>query len=273
MTAEVAILNKNAVALAADSAVTLRQPDGPKVYHTNKLFMLPKYEPVGAMVYGHAEFMGVPWELAIKVYRNHLGRSTFPTVEKYAGDILDFLRRERTLFPSSAQDEVFLSMTRGFLLHIRRQTDERIKRHLSAVGRLSLAEAQEFLREVVHSERQLLARQRYVGTLRSRVADFRRRYAGAIERIIRDVFKRFPVRSVRPLLVETTVDAICKDAYWPSDTGLVIAGFGREQNFPSMCCYRLNAIISGRVRFSPIRPKNTDIDLKNTSGCRRVCTD
>jgi hypothetical protein len=53
MTAEIAIVNKNAVALAADSAVTLRDPSTSKIYNTaNKLFMLSKFEPVGIMIYG-----------------------------------------------------------------------------------------------------------------------------------------------------------------------------------------------------------------------------
>ena len=44
MTAEIAILNRNAVALAADSAVTLQLPGGQKIHKTvNKLFMLSKY--------------------------------------------------------------------------------------------------------------------------------------------------------------------------------------------------------------------------------------
>jgi len=66
MTAEVAILNRNAVALAADSAVTLRLPSGTKIYQTNKLFALSKYEPVAVMVYGSADFMGIPWETIVK---------------------------------------------------------------------------------------------------------------------------------------------------------------------------------------------------------------
>jgi hypothetical protein len=50
MTAEIAIINKNAVALAADSAVTLRDPQSPKIYNTaNKVFMLSKFHPVGIM--------------------------------------------------------------------------------------------------------------------------------------------------------------------------------------------------------------------------------
>jgi hypothetical protein len=47
MTAEIAIV---AVALAADSAVTLRDPNNSKICNTaNKLFMLSKFEPVGIM--------------------------------------------------------------------------------------------------------------------------------------------------------------------------------------------------------------------------------
>jgi len=67
MTAEIAILNKNGVALASDSAVTIQKPGTQKIYNTaNKLFMLSKYHPVGVMVYGMAELMGIPWETVIK---------------------------------------------------------------------------------------------------------------------------------------------------------------------------------------------------------------
>src|SRR5438067_13845178 len=75
LTAEIAILNKGAVALAADSAVTIQIGGGQKIYNTvNKLFTLSKYQPVGAMIYGNSEFMGVPWESIIKEYRRELGK-------------------------------------------------------------------------------------------------------------------------------------------------------------------------------------------------------
>ena len=60
MTAEIVIMNKSAVALAADSAVTVGCERGEKIYNTiNKLFMLSKYHPVGIMVYGSAGLIGV----------------------------------------------------------------------------------------------------------------------------------------------------------------------------------------------------------------------
>ena len=56
MTAEIVIMNKLRVALAADSAVTVQTQTGQKIYNTvNKLFTLSKYEPVGIMVFGSAD--------------------------------------------------------------------------------------------------------------------------------------------------------------------------------------------------------------------------
>jgi hypothetical protein len=54
MTAEVAVLNRYAVALAADSAVTAEGADGAvQVFQSvNKMFALSYRHPVGIMVYG-----------------------------------------------------------------------------------------------------------------------------------------------------------------------------------------------------------------------------
>ena len=59
MTAEVAVMNKQAIALAADSAVTFPQEMGRKIFPSaSKIFTLSKYEPVGVMIYGNASLMG-----------------------------------------------------------------------------------------------------------------------------------------------------------------------------------------------------------------------
>src|SRR5262249_30350548 len=87
MTAEMAILNREAVALAADSAVTVSSHRGQKIWNTaNKLFALSKFEPVGIMVYGHADLCGVPWETIIKCYREERYNQSFKTLPEYVDD-------------------------------------------------------------------------------------------------------------------------------------------------------------------------------------------
>ena len=112
MTAEIAVFNRNAVALAADSAITVG--DGGKIYNTaNKLFTLSKYQPGGVMVYGNATIMGMPWETVIKTYRDRLGRKSFPRLNEYASDFLKFLESALDLFPADQQEKYFLFIIRA----------------------------------------------------------------------------------------------------------------------------------------------------------------
>lgn len=91
MTAEVAILNREAVALAADSAVTFMGLEGRKIYNTNKLFALSMTEPIAVMVYGTGSFGPVPWETVVKEYRRQLESKQYDTVEEYASDFIQHL--------------------------------------------------------------------------------------------------------------------------------------------------------------------------------------
>jgi len=92
MTAVVAILNKQAVALAADSAVTIGDSNNHKIFNkANKVFTLSKFHPVGIMIYNSASFMSTPWETIIKVYRVQLGEKCFPKLKDYQQDFIEFL--------------------------------------------------------------------------------------------------------------------------------------------------------------------------------------
>ena len=100
MTAEVAILNKLGVALAADSTVTI----GDKTYDTtNKLFALSKYHPVGILVYNSMELTTLPVEVIIKNYRSHLSRRSKPNLSEYS---IDFIRYVKTKLPIGKNEQI-----------------------------------------------------------------------------------------------------------------------------------------------------------------------
>ncbi|HUT85337.1 MAG TPA: hypothetical protein VMW66_00705, partial [Elusimicrobiales bacterium] len=96
MTAEIAIFNKSAVALAADSAVTVGFGNKRKIYNSaNKLFALSKHAPVGVMIYGSAEYKGAPWETLIKMFRHQLGTKKFNTLKEYGNYFLKFIESQK----------------------------------------------------------------------------------------------------------------------------------------------------------------------------------
>jgi hypothetical protein len=109
MTAEIAIMNKSALALAADSAVSIPYGKGFKIYNTHKLFSLCEASPVGIMVYENADLMSVPWETIIKQYRKDSdGAAPLDTLEEYGAHFISYLNNTPLLFPEAIQDDIAL---------------------------------------------------------------------------------------------------------------------------------------------------------------------
>lgn len=102
MTSEVLILNKHAIILGADSAVTTSGAESGQSRYSksaNKIFEITQNGSVAATIYGNSHIDLVPWELAIKLFRRHLGKTTFSKVGEYSTELLKFLRANDTLFP------------------------------------------------------------------------------------------------------------------------------------------------------------------------------
>ncbi|MFW5879722.1 MAG: hypothetical protein ACOCUV_02750 [bacterium] len=108
MTAVVGILNKQGIAIAADSAVTVANMQKRKVYNSaNKLFTISKYYPVGVAICNNAQFMGIPWEILIKEYRKQLGKVNFETLEQYIDNFLGWLNNQDYVNFKSSNEYLF----------------------------------------------------------------------------------------------------------------------------------------------------------------------
>ena len=102
--------------MAADSAVTIGVDGGAKIYNTvNKLFGLSKFEPVGTMVWGNADFLGVPWETIIKAFRRKQGKTSYAKLEQYADAFLKFLTNNEVFFPKESQEAAARSILNALL--------------------------------------------------------------------------------------------------------------------------------------------------------------
>ena len=103
MTSEVVMLNKDAVVLAADSAVTTGRDPHPRYSKAaNKIFDICVHGNVAATIYSLAEIDGVPWELTLKLFRE-FDKATpqRPHLEGYVDALIAFLNGNASLFPPS----------------------------------------------------------------------------------------------------------------------------------------------------------------------------
>lgn len=105
MTAVVGILNKRGVALAADSAVTRsRVYQGDRVKkitkNGNKLIRISEITPISVMITGNADFLRNPWDIIIRRYRQERGDIPHSTVEACVHDLFDYISSNNILWSS-----------------------------------------------------------------------------------------------------------------------------------------------------------------------------
>jgi hypothetical protein len=253
VTAEIAILNKLGVALAADSAVTVEagsHGEVKKIYNTtNKLFSLSKYQPVGVMVYGSAQLLRVPWEVIIKVYREGLGSRHFATLREYSDDLVAFLHR---FFKAADQESYFFRVVAGYFHNvILSEIDANVKKVTDEKRRISKAQIAEITREVIASHhRQLDELETLACFPRGFGARLRNKYATVLERAIREFFAKLPVKPTSHRQLHAIAERLfTSDIFFSSETsGVVVAGFGENEIFPSLYSISVNGVVGGRLK-------------------------
>ena len=244
MTAEVAVLNRSAVALAADSAVTVSSQSSAKVYNTvNKLFTLSKFHPIGIMVYGNAEYMGVPWETIIKLYREHIDRTLLDTVNDFAEDFIAFVKKSIPVTDDDQRRRVLQIWNSYF-----ESLNSRIRAELldeAASHALSQKEAAAIFLRVLKREAAALRRNKQLPQYSSvTISDVVKKYAKEIKAATAAHFRgrRF-TPAISKLLSECAGLVIINDDFRFSTSGVVVAGFGKKELFPGI--YR--SLCSGTI--------------------------
>ena len=249
MTAEVALLNNAAVALAADSAMTLRSSG--KTYSVQKLFALSKEHAVGVMVYNNSEFMGIPWETLINMYREVLDDEPRPTVERYLDEFLSFIvhKRFKTRNHEFANvlhmaDAPFREVARNALEH---------PNGTNALGE-EIRKAREWLQNA-ESTKSLTNKQ---------VSNFLSSYRDQFNESIEQAFGEFELTArTKRSLFGLLRDLLKSDVPTPNHSGLVIAGFGSEEFFPTLIAVTIEGTVGGKLKFD--RRQKIDISRDGQS--------
>jgi len=261
MTAEIAIMNKQGVALAADSAVTVEDHSHPDSYRenrsktfnaVNKLFMLSDEAPVGLMVFGGAEVTGLPWETAVKAFRSRLGLATYDYLELYLDEFLLFLEGTPELFPRSEQETDFLRLVSSYfngkiLASIRSRVGETIEVEGFIKEGQVRAIVNQSIREV-HLE--LGSEPMLSGFDASYEAKLKLEYSSQIDLLIGEIFEKLPIGKTNRDRLEQISAMLMTRNIWPeTKSGIVVAGFGEKEYKPSIIQCDVQGVACDRVKY------------------------
>lgn len=246
MTAEIAVLNKYGIALAADSAVSIGTS---KIYNSaNKLFALTKHHPVGVMVYGNAHFMGIPWETIIKYYRlNVLKDRQLPTISDYMEEFLGFLSTS-PIFTEEGEAEYVRQLVSVTLYKLIKNIKGRVDGVIHEEGKISKQNTEKLVNQLV---REWLAQQNEVPAAfpRGVRAMLEKKYAKVIQAIATEMFQNLPVSSrLQSTVRSALLEGIGREMNTLSPSGLVVAGFGEDEVFPSVSSRRIDGKIGRHLR-------------------------
>ncbi|MGE5329894.1 MAG: hypothetical protein ACM3KR_10355 [Deltaproteobacteria bacterium] len=255
MTAEIGILNKSAVALAADSAVTIRTAEGYKIYNTaNKLFSLSKYHPVGIMIYGNSELMGIPWETIIKSYRCEANEKSFEHISNYAEDFINNLEHNHYLFDEGVQKSYFNNTVFNYLSDMKRKVEYLLKTNddLSVV-----------LNAVISSEYEELIEAEYLPFYPENYKHIIiTKYAEELKKIITNLFNNIDMNEdYIKAIINLCGEIFIKNKFSSNYSGVVIAGFGSKDIFPSLINYKMEGILNNKLKC--IQVQREDITFSN----------
>jgi hypothetical protein len=252
MTAVIGILNKSAVAIAADSAATITSSNGRKIYNTaNKIFRLSKFHPVGISIYNSANFMSTPWEIIIKEYRRQLGDKSFPILENYQADFFEYLN-SRNFF--SSDDDLIL-----YLKSFCAQTLE------SLIGEIVLPPD---FNTLANSNQNDLINKLIINKLNESILNIKQlTECKSLESVEFDKFKAYYSTHFEILIkerfdfpfYETTFETFLellflyfKSSQFMQYTGLIFIGYGEIDFYPKCISCNVGEVVLGHLRYSDI---------------------
>ncbi|AEM70522.1 hypothetical protein Murru_1481 [Allomuricauda ruestringensis DSM 13258] len=255
MTAVIGILNKNAVALAADSAVTVSGSNGRKIYNTaNKIFTLSKYHPVSIVIYNSANFITTPWEIIVKIYRNELGDKSFPNLKDYSDDFFKFLE-EREFFNTP---ETINHSIQSLIYHSFNELSEMaMEKAIEDYSDLITKSQKE--RESIYKENLLSIIEFQIQKIKSeeKLSDFKSltknkfdEIIGAeLDEILETEFSDFNTKKIKAKFSSLIFHYLKSKVFRGQWTGLVFAGYGDDDIYPTTISTKISDIFDNKIRF------------------------
>jgi len=255
MTCEIAIMNRLAVALAADSATTVSQwADGKREVRyfkgANKIFQLSDHHPVGLMIYGTAALQGVPWEIIAKDFRTNLGSKSFKHVSGYADALFDFIAKHKQLFPKAFQKDnlgkeaykaalsfLFFEAAKDQAFQSAQNDQEKRDALTASIERARLdIEARPYPTGISAADVQRAVEQ-YLEGLSTDITE------GVSDTALEGCFDVASVVDTAIKRVLITYESVL------DSTGVVVAGYGDEQFFPSYKEYQCYGVLLDKLLY------------------------
>ncbi len=261
MTAEVLVMNKQGVALAADSAVTV---GGRKVYNSaNKIFRLSKKSSIGILVYANSEINGIPLEILIKSFRSSR-KGPWPKLTDCAKSFLSYLRSNK--IASLERENAYVDAMTMLIHH------QILDKYRLRTGKKSIP-IKDQIKNLTNAVTEVMAEMDLKNPCKSAKkcteSLVRLTHEARIRSIINEGFNQIqqeiapPPISVVDSIVSLCIQGLYKINNYSSPSGIVITGYGDNEFFPSYAEYHVFGILCGELLYE--KGRENQVGLQNNA--------
>ncbi|WP_135058802.1 hypothetical protein [Paracoccus salipaludis] len=238
MTAEIVILNRSGVALAADSAITIGKE---RVWKsTNKLFHVSSGCDIAVMIYGNGDFGGIPVEVLIKEFRKSCASNRYNKLEDCSQDFVKFVRTFSPRLPNAADDQGHRSVLK-MAIDIFDEISETIPANEKIKQRRLLL--QTYLEDLAED-----FRDRDISHRDITVGHTKQFLQSSVDELLTHTFKFKTTNENRRAALALVHEIAIRKTISPYVTAIVFAGFGGSEMLPSVRQVRLDGLVGGIPR-------------------------
>lgn len=257
MTAIVGILNKKAAVMAADSALTvIREDNTTRIYNnTTKIFKLSEKYPVAVMAFSSADFMDVPLDILINMYREHEGEKSYKDVQGYVDNFIRFLDSEQCLHDDQAQHKYLRSEILTYYEKVKAfAADE----DATSISKGHCIEGIEAIQELVRD------REKSPRFVRYSFKKFRKYAKEDLDALVEFCKEEKMPEDMRDDWEKGIYDYVCSDFFY-NGTGLIFVGYGTDDIYPTLIPIYISGIFDGNLRYCYSKEENVIISNENES--------
>lgn len=269
MTAEIGILNRQGIALAADSAVTISSNGNEKILNSaNKLFNLIKGKPIGFMVYGNGFFMGLPWDVIVDNYRKNFNTEiSYNSLESICDDFINHLSTNTDYHSENSCDKLIFDKLSVFIYNIILETQDTLSERYPDI-RVNTDQVLNAFDEKLEFYNRNYSNQPY--SIGFDENDFHQIY-NRCESIVVDICNIYIEFNLNNEIIDKikqiSANLMTKDILF-NFSGIVIAGYGEDDILPRLYHYRVEGIVNEKLKYTIEPPSiihQTDYNNGNTA--------
>jgi len=161
------------------------------------------------------------------------------------------LNNGNPLFLGEQQKEYLYETTLSYFALISDDIREKVKSIIDKEGEITNTQVKQITTNVIREHHNKLGKTKMLPSIpETHIEDIIKKYCDTIDKARKEIFEKLPISATSVnQLREISASLFSKDIFPANISGVVIAGFGEKEPFPSLKSFDVEGIVNNRLKY------------------------